>query len=288
MLADGVDASFLRSDVREPNPDPIFLWAGRLMPLKAAPLAVRAFARVREQLPTARLLIAGHGPEQDAVAALVTALGLDGSVELLGPRPWPEVRELMDAADCFVFSSLRDSFGGQCLEAAARGLPLAVFNHHGAGELLPDAADPQGSGRRPRPCRRAGRGDARGGGRPGALACHEPGRRRVGGPADLGARRPARSRRSTPECAVASTRRGPPARGTTRRSRGCRRRGRSRLPAEGLQPADVEQLARGAVGLGGVPHEVARVADDPAISLGQLADRSGPHPTPTLIGAGSS
>jgi glycosyltransferase involved in cell wall biosynthesis len=140
MLADGVDASFLRSELREPNPDPVFLWAGRLMPLKAAPLAVRAFARVRAQLPTARLLIAGHGSEQDAVAALVTALGLDGSVELLGPLPWPEVRELMDAADCFVFSSLRDSFGGQCLEAAARGLPLAVFNHHGAGELLPDAA----------------------------------------------------------------------------------------------------------------------------------------------------
>jgi len=122
---------------------------------------------------------------RDSVASLVADLGLGPSVHRLGPRPWTEVLDLMDSADCFVFSSLRDSFGGRCLEAAARGLPLAVLNHHGAGELC----------RTPLPARLAlmsrpggpprGRDDRRRQ-RPGPVAGHEPVRHGMGRAADLG------------------------------------------------------------------------------------------------------
>src|SRR5262245_53082390 len=46
-----------------------------------------------------------------------------------------------------------------------------------------------------------------------------------------------------------------------------------RRPAESAEARDVEQLARRAVGLGGVPHEFGAGVDDLADGLGQLLDR---------------
>ncbi len=43
-------------------------------------------------------------------------------------------------------------------------------------------------------------------------------------------------------------------------------------PSQGLQPADVEQLAGGAVGLVRVPHDLAPVTDDALDDLGEFAD----------------
>ncbi len=39
-----------------------------------------------------------------------------------------------------LFTSLRDSFGTQLLEAMAFGLPLVVLDHHGARDCVPVAA----------------------------------------------------------------------------------------------------------------------------------------------------
>jgi len=50
------------------------------------------------------------------------------------------VREAYLKSHVFLFTSLRDSIGAQVLEAMAFGLPVVTLDHHGARDLVPDAA----------------------------------------------------------------------------------------------------------------------------------------------------
>ena len=54
--------------------------------------------------------------------------------------PWSGVRDHIDVADCFVFSSLREHSSAQCLEAAARGVPIVALDQDGICDVLPAVA----------------------------------------------------------------------------------------------------------------------------------------------------
>ena len=113
------------------------LWAGRFEARKALPLALEALAQVRDV--RVRLLVAGDGPLADEWQARALALGVRDRVRFLGRVPWREMHELFDAADAFVFTSLRDSFGAVVLEAMAHGLPVLTLDHQGVADIVPAA-----------------------------------------------------------------------------------------------------------------------------------------------------
>jgi glycosyltransferase involved in cell wall biosynthesis len=50
------------------------------------------------------------------------------------------VRQAYLTHDAFLFTSLRDSFAAQFLEAMATGLPIITLNHQGARDFIPMAA----------------------------------------------------------------------------------------------------------------------------------------------------
>lgn len=115
---------------------PVVLGAGRLVPQKDWETLVRAFAKVAERRP-ARLIIAGAGPEEGALRALVTDLGLGDVVDLVGfqksPLAW------MAAADLFVMSSRFEGFGNVLVEALATGTPVVSTDcRFGPAEILAD------------------------------------------------------------------------------------------------------------------------------------------------------
>jgi glycosyltransferase involved in cell wall biosynthesis len=112
---------------------PTVLWVGRLLRLKAPTLAIQAFAELRRIMP-ARLVFAGDGPARGQVLSAVKRLGLDEDVQLLGHVPWSEIHHLYDSASVLLFTSLRDSFGAQFLEALGRGLPAVALDHHGIAD----------------------------------------------------------------------------------------------------------------------------------------------------------
>lgn len=102
----------------------VLLHAGSFTPEKDHAGLLRAFARVAERHPEARLVLAGDGPLRGEVEALAGSLGLGGRVLFLGARS--DLAEWMAGADLLVLSSRIEGVPGVVLEAAARGLPVVA------------------------------------------------------------------------------------------------------------------------------------------------------------------
>ena len=128
---------------------PVLLNTARLLARKGQRELVEAMPAVLRELPGARLLIAGEGPERQALEARIEQLGLGGSVTLLGPRE--DIPELLAAADLFIFPSHYEGHGGALVEAMLAGLPLVVADtpvhresiEPGVSGILVPMADPQ-------------------------------------------------------------------------------------------------------------------------------------------------
>lgn len=103
---------------------PVFGHVGRLAPEKNHAFLLDVFARVREELPDAVLLLAGRGPLEDDLRAQVRALGLDGAVEFLGVRE--DVPEVLRALDVFLLPSVKEGLALVAVEAQAVGLPCVL------------------------------------------------------------------------------------------------------------------------------------------------------------------
>jgi glycosyltransferase involved in cell wall biosynthesis len=134
MLCDALLPSWVVEPRRQPTGVPVVVWVGRLLPRKAPALAIEAFAELRRHM-SARLVMAGDGPVAPEVRAAVARLGIADDVELRGHISWDEVRGLYDEASVFLFTSLRESFGAQFLEALGRGLPAVALDHHGVADV---------------------------------------------------------------------------------------------------------------------------------------------------------
>jgi glycosyltransferase involved in cell wall biosynthesis len=108
------------------------LSVGRLREPKDFLTLVRAMAGLEPG--SARLRIAGDGPDRAAIAAEVARLGLD--VELLGTRT--DVPALLAEADVFVLASHSEGLPMSVLEAMAAGLPVVASAVGGVPELVLD------------------------------------------------------------------------------------------------------------------------------------------------------
>lgn len=140
VVPNGVDTEAWRPDQqvraqmrRELGIQDEFLWlaVGRLAPVKDYPTLLRAFAKTQER---ARLVILGEGPLLNALAWLVTELGLDGKVTLAGFDN--DVRRWMQAADGFALSSRYEGLPMVLLEAGACGLPVVATDVAGTREVI--------------------------------------------------------------------------------------------------------------------------------------------------------
>ncbi|MFI9787833.1 glycosyltransferase family 4 protein [Kitasatospora sp. NPDC051984] len=128
---------------------PVVLAIGRLVPQKCFSLlldAVPHFAAPDEPMP--HVLLAGDGPERQALAERVRAEKLP--VEVLGHRT--DIPDLLAAADLVVLSSRWEARSLVAQEAMRAGVPVVATAVGGIPELVGDAAvlvpfaDPQALG----------------------------------------------------------------------------------------------------------------------------------------------
>lgn len=134
MLQDALPRDWLVRPRPQPTGIPVVLWVGRLIPRKAPTLAIKAFAQLRRAIP-AHMIMAGDGPLRNQVCATVKRLGIAEHVQLLGRVSWDDVRKLYDSASVLLFTSLRESFGSQFLEALGRGLPAIALDLGGIADV---------------------------------------------------------------------------------------------------------------------------------------------------------
>lgn len=99
---------------------PVFAFAGRLAPEKNPEFLLRCFAAIRNELPHAVLLIAGAGPEENAMRELAGTLHIRDSIAFLGSTDI--VPQILDASDVFLLPSKKEGFAVALLEAQASGL----------------------------------------------------------------------------------------------------------------------------------------------------------------------
>ena len=94
---------------------------------------LQAFATVRAERPTARLVLGGtrYGPGEPA-HQWAAASGLDAGVDFRGELDHGQITRLMREADLFVHPSLEESFGMVLVEAMAQGLPVVAGRRSGA------------------------------------------------------------------------------------------------------------------------------------------------------------
>lgn len=115
--------------------DVAVLAAGRLVPEKAHDHLIRAVADSDDR--RLALVIAGEGPEREALAEL--AARLDVRLTLTGDLPWERLLEAYVAADVFALLSTWEPWAVVVNEAAACGLPLVLSEGVGAAaDLLRD------------------------------------------------------------------------------------------------------------------------------------------------------
>jgi len=95
-----------------------------------------AFARLRAEMPPARLLLAGSGLQEGALRAQAAALGLGEAVIFAGFRE--DVDRVMAALDLVVLPSLWEGFGLVLLEAMRAGRAIVATAVSAIPEIVVD------------------------------------------------------------------------------------------------------------------------------------------------------
>ena len=110
------------------------VFAGRLGPQKAVGVLLTALADV----DGVSLVVAGDGPEREALERHVAELGLDGRVRFLGSVPRETVLRLFGAGDASVLPSAWENFPHTVVEALAVGCPVIATAVGGVPEVVRD------------------------------------------------------------------------------------------------------------------------------------------------------
>ena len=124
------DEARARFDVEGPT----LAFAGRITKQKSLEVGLAALERV----DGVSLLIAGDGPDLEAVRQEASARGLDGRVRFLGPLAREGVLALFRAADASLLTSSWENFPHTVVEALAVGTPVVATAVGGVPEVVRD------------------------------------------------------------------------------------------------------------------------------------------------------
>lgn len=121
------DPAAARAALGLPQGEPVLAFVGRIQPLKAPDILLRAAAK----LPGVRVVIAG-GPSgsglaaPDTLIALADELGMAHRVTFLPPQSRADLVNVYRAADLVAVPSYSESFGLVAVEAQACGTPVVA------------------------------------------------------------------------------------------------------------------------------------------------------------------
>lgn len=151
VVYEGVDTTFFKAPNLEEIIDfniadtlldtPFVLTVGQISPRKNLQTVLKAFNKLRDELPNIQLItVGGDGWDYDKVKEQVNVLGLENKVHFLGYVSDGLLRLLYRKAIVFVYPSLFEGFGLTVLEAMASSCPVITSNINPLSEVSGDAA----------------------------------------------------------------------------------------------------------------------------------------------------
>lgn len=105
---------------------------GDLIERKNYPVAIKAIAKTNN--PKIHYYICGQGPSENKLRQMVEKLDIENQVHFLGYRI--DIKELLNASDIFLFTTLQEGLSRSLMEAMASGLPCVASNIRGNTDLL--------------------------------------------------------------------------------------------------------------------------------------------------------
>lgn len=125
---------------------PLVVYVGRLSLEKDLDRLVGIMARLREQVPTARLAMVGSGPQQDELKKMLDPAW----TTFTGYMSGPQLAQAFASGDVFVFPSTTETLGLVALESFASGVPVVGARAGGIPFVIEEGetgflVDPEGS-----------------------------------------------------------------------------------------------------------------------------------------------
>ena len=145
VIGNGVDTALFRAGDRDearrrlglPMYKKIFLSVGGMTERKGFHISIEAFANLK--LRDGLLIIAGSGPEAEALARLAANLGIKDQVLFPGAIGNSQLPPWYQASDYFILASSREGWPNVLCEAQACGLPSITTNAWGMPEIVSNA-----------------------------------------------------------------------------------------------------------------------------------------------------
>lgn len=108
----------------------VVVYVGRIAPEKNIDLAVRAFEKIRDLRPDAKMVLVGDGPARKRLQVQFPNL------IFAGMRTGTDLAEHYASGDVFFFPSITETFGNVVLEAMASGTPVLGYDYAAGRQYL--------------------------------------------------------------------------------------------------------------------------------------------------------
>lgn len=124
----------LRKELAIPPDAPVLGTVAVFRRLKGHVYVLRAMKEILRELPEAKLLLVGEGPQEQNLRRMISEEGIGSSVILPGFRE--DVERALNTLDVFVFPSLQEALGTAILEAMAMEKPVVATRVGGIPEIV--------------------------------------------------------------------------------------------------------------------------------------------------------
>ncbi|MCG3225749.1 MAG: glycosyltransferase family 4 protein [Candidatus Heimdallarchaeota archaeon] len=135
-----MDTDIFSPDIK-PNPllkeeeGPIVMTTRRLVVKNGVLYLVKAFKKVVEKYPKAKLIIIGDGPEKTRISKEINELGIVKNIQFIGMVANKEVPTYLASADIVVVPSIVEASSISVLEAMAMNKPVVASDIPGIREI---------------------------------------------------------------------------------------------------------------------------------------------------------
>ncbi|MED3397881.1 glycosyltransferase family 4 protein [Bacillus wiedmannii] len=114
--------------------DFLMFYAAEFNKNKNQSFLIRLLAQLKNEIPHAKLLLAGEGPLMEGCKKIAMQLGVSSMVHFLGYRN--DIASLLQMCNLAVASSYREGLPVNIMEAMACGLPVIATSNRGHRELI--------------------------------------------------------------------------------------------------------------------------------------------------------